>query len=247
MTKQNETGHAKIQESWTKLVAKNATLDPLRLNPPPDLTGAALAAKETSAIALQTSVGNSRADWRTIALERAVLVDKFDSLATQAVAQLEARGASRETVKDGRGYAKKIQGRRAGAKPKDDPATPDIDESEKGVSSSQQSSAAKISNFYELIDFLEAQPAYAGVTQAGLTIADLRAAADAARAKHEESIEAAAALAADRIARNKAYYTEPDSIITLAARYKALVKGAYGASSPEYKSVNAIPFKKPKL
>jgi hypothetical protein len=243
----HETGHAKTLESWTKLVAFDATLDAARLNAPPDLVSSALKAKETSATQLQDKVGNSRADWRTVALARAVLVDKFDSLATRSVAQLEARGASKETIEDARGYVRKIQGRSNTPKPKDNPDTPNIDESEKGVSTSQQSNAAKLSLFYELIDFLEAQSAYASVMQAGLTIADLRAAADAARDKHEESIVAATTLSNDRIARNKGYYTDADSIHTLAARYKALVKGAYGANSPEFKTVNAIPFKKPKL
>lgn len=247
MAKQYESGHAKTLESWTKLVAFDATLDPARLNAPPDLTTAALKAKETAATTLQNKVGDSRADWRTVALARKVIVDKFDALATRAVAQLEARGAGKETVEDARGYSRKIQGRSSKTKPKGSAETPGIDESEKGVSTSQQSNAAKISFFFELIDFLEAQAAYASVTQAGLTIADLRAEAEAARAKHDESIETATALSKDRINRNKGFYADDDSLCTLAARYKALVKGAYGANSPEYKAVNAIPFKKPKL
>jgi len=225
----------------------DATLDSARLNAPGDLKSSALVSAQTEARATQNNVGNSLADFRTVALERAVMIDAFDSLATRMVAQLEARGASKETINDARSYERKVQGRRAKAKAKDNPETPDIDESEKSISASQQSSAAKISTMYELLDFCEAQSEYADVTQEGLNAADVRDYIDTTQAKHDSSIVAAAKLSNDRISRNRTFYNNDGSICNLAARYKALVKGAYGAKSPEYKAVNAIPFKKPKM
>jgi len=245
--KQYESGHAKLLESWDKLIAFSETLDQERLNPPDDLKLAALKAVAAQGGDLQLSVGNSRADWRTIALARAVIVDTFETRASQAVGQLAGRGASKETVKDARGYVRKLQGKRSKAKPQDNPETPDIDESEKGVSASQQSSAAMISTYFELLDFLEAQDAYAGVTKAELLIANLRAVGEEAQTKHEESIAAAAKLSSDRRERNKHFYLDAGCICELAARFKELVKGEYGAGSPEYKAVNAIKFKKAKL
>ncbi|MGC2238493.1 MAG: hypothetical protein WA584_20225 [Pyrinomonadaceae bacterium] len=242
--KQYESGHAKLLESWDKLIAFGETLDQARINPPSGLKLSALKTVAGEGGGLQLSVGNSRADWRTSALARAVVVDTFETRAAQAVGQLAGRGASKETVKDARGYVQKLQGKRAKAKAKDNPEALQPDESEKGVSASQQSSAAMISTYFELLDFLEAQSEYAGVTKAELLIENLRAAGEEAQAKHEQSINAAAKLSNDRRERDKFFYLNDDSICELARRFKELVKGEYGANSPEYKAVRAIEFRK---
>lgn len=242
-----ESGHAKLLESLTRLVAFDETLDQTRLDPPSDLTVAALTALRDNAAAAQNEVGNARADWRTIALDRATDIDKFASLASQTVAQLGARGASKETVKDGMSYVRKLQGKRAKPKPEDDPETPEFDESEKGISASQQSSAAKLGTMFEFIDFVEAQPQSADIKTAGLTVADLRSFAQATQTKHNASIVAATALTNKRGSRNGLFYLDENNACDLAKRFKALVRGEYGANSFEFKTVNAIPFKKPKL
>lgn len=247
--KQYESGHAKNLESLGKLIASSETFDQTILNPPSLLKISALMAMRATATALLQAVGNLRADWRTVALARAVYIDTFESIASQAVGQLAGRGASKETVRDARGYLRKLRGKSLTVKKTDDPATPEIDESVKGISKSQQSNAAKIATFYELIDFLEAQPEYANVTKAGLTIADLRALVDAAQAKHDVSITAAAQLSAKRDERNKFFYLTPKiNIIDIALQFKELVKGSFGGvGSTEYKSVKGIRFRRPKL
>jgi hypothetical protein len=249
MAKQYESGHPKLLESLGKLIAIDETLDQTRLNPPAELKLAALIAKRDAGTVLQVKIGNSRADWRTIALDRALDIEKFDSIAAEAVALFEGRGASKQSVQDARSYVRKLQGRRlAAAKPAtDENGNPVFDESPKGISAAQTSSAAKITTMYELIDFLEAQPKYAEVTKAGFTAAELRAFVDAAQAKHDASITAHANLSNDRRERNKFFYLDADSICELARQFKKLVGGEYGFKSPEYKAVNAIPFRKPKL
>lgn len=245
--KQYETGHTKLLESLDRLIAAAQTLDQARLDPPADLTIAALQARHANGSGLQNNVGNARADWRTIALKRAKDIDKFAPLAVEAVAALEARGASKETLKDARSYVRKLHGKRAKAKPADNPETPELDESEKGVSASQQSAAAQIGTMNELIDFLEAQPLYAQVRKAKLTIAEMRGFVEGTQNDHTASIAAAASLTAARNERNKDFYLDPDNICELARRYKALVKGEYGANSTEFKMVNEINFHKPRL
>jgi hypothetical protein len=242
-----DKGHAKVLESLGKLIAFSETLDQTRLNPPPELTLEALTALRTNATALQTKTGNSKADWRTSTLKRAAFVKKLASLAAQAVAQLEARGASAETVEDARGYVRKLQGKRAAPAAPDNPETAGIDESAQGISASQQSSAAQIANFHELIDFLEAQPNYAGVTKPELLVANLRSIANMAQTLHDASFGVAASLANDRIERNKAFYLEENNICDLGRRFKNLVKGEYGINSPEFNEVNSIPFRKSRV
>ncbi|MGC2237287.1 MAG: hypothetical protein WA584_14080 [Pyrinomonadaceae bacterium] len=243
MAKQYESGHPKILESSGKLIAIDETLDKARLSPPAELKLSALKAKRDAGTIFQTGIGNSRADWRTSALDRAADIDKFDSVAAEAVALFEGRGAGKESVEDARSYVRKLQGRKLGAvKPaKNKNGNPILDESEKGIS------AAKISTMYELIDFLEAQPKYAEVTKSGFIAAELRAFVDATQAKHDASLNSVAKLANDRRERNKFFYLNDDCVCELARQFKALIGGAYGFKSPEYKAVNSIPFKKPKL
>ncbi len=238
--------YSKILESLDRLIAAEETLDMTILNPAADLTAAALTAQSGEGSGLHNQVGVSKGLWRTAALDRATDVDKFPAKAAQAVALFEAQGASREKMEDARFYVRKLQGKRATAPKVDDPATPDIDESEGSISASQQSSAAKISMFNELLDFLEPQPEYAGVTNAEFKINTLRAFSDAVSAKHNVSITTAANLSGDRIDRDKVFFDNPDSIITRAKRFKKTVGGSYGFNSPEYKLVNAIKFKSPK-
>lgn len=241
----SERGHAKFVESIERLIAADALLDPAKLNAPDDLKSAALAALLTGATARQTQVGDSKANWRTATRDRQDDADKIDSMAAQAVALFEGQGGSADSVEDARSYVRKLQGGRKTSKKKDDPNTPTADEAEKSISASQQSNAAKIANFLELIDFLEAQPLYTNVKNTGFTIIELRAFAQSVQAKHTVSIAAAAALSADRISRNAFLYTGANSVLSLVKRYKRLVFGAYGGGSDEYKSVNEIPFEKP--
>jgi hypothetical protein len=249
MAKQYESGHPKLLESMGKLIAIDETLDQTRLNPPDGLKLSELKTKRDTATVLQTGIGNSRADWRTVALDRAVDIEKFDSIAAEAVSLFEGRGASKESVGDARSYVRKLQGRRlSAAKPAlDANGNPVFDESPKGISAAQTSAAAKISTMYELIDFLEAQPKYAEVNKSGFTAAELRAFVDTTQAKHDASLASVAKLSNDRRERNKFFYLNDDCICELARQFKALVGGEYGFKSPEYKAVNAIPFRKPKL
>lgn len=242
----HESGNAKLLESLDRLIANGGQLDQTKLNPPLDLTITALQTKHTNAVALHTAVGNSKADFRTIALGRQTIVDTFEAVAAQVVAQLAARGASKETVADARGYVRKLQGKKSKANASKDPSSPDFDPTVKNISASQQSNAAKISTFLEFIDFIEAQQEYASVNQAGLLVADLRTLGLDAQTKHTASIAKAAELATDRNERNKFFYLDPNNICDIGARYKNLVKGAYGANSVEYQTINAIPFRKRK-
>lgn len=239
----SEQGHAKFLESIERLIAADATLDPLRLNAPDDLKSAALAAMQTGAITKFNKVDDSLANWRTAALARQVDADLIASKLSRAIDLFESRGASPEAVEDARSYLRKVQG--AATKKKDDPSTTDIDESETGISNSQQSNAAKLGFFGGAIDYLEAQPLYAEVKNQGFTIADLRAFKDSTQAKHDTSIGSATTLSVDRSDRNGFFYEAADSVLSRAKRYKALVRGAYGAKSPQYALVNAIPFRKP--
>lgn len=237
--------HAKTLESLTQLTEFADTLDPARLNAPPDLTTAALRELYTEAHGATEKVGVSKGNWRTVALDRAIDADELSSKASEALALLEARGASAETIEDGRSYVRKLQGKRKSDKPEDDPLTPDVDESEKAISAAQTSNAARIATFLEFVAWLGQQPEYAGVTNAGQTVAELKTYGESVETKHNTSITAVTQLSTDRNERDKIYFDNENSIVNRAKRLKKLIGGTYGFDSPEYKTANAIPFQKP--
>jgi len=234
--------YSTMLESLAEMIAFEETLDLVKVDPAPDLTPEALTALRVEAATLHAAVGNSKSDWRTVTLERAMEAGLLASKASKAVALLEAKGASAETIEQARFYVRKLQGRRAAPAVVDDPSTPDVDESEQSISASQQSNAAKISTSYEFIDFLEAQSEYASVNNPELRIAAYRAFVDSVSTKHDASIDAQTTLTSDRIKRDKVFFDNPDSILNRAKRLKKAVGGAYGFNSPEYRTINAIRF-----
>ncbi|HMS40377.1 MAG TPA: hypothetical protein PKE69_09135 [Pyrinomonadaceae bacterium] len=237
--------YSTILEQLGFMTAYIDTLDAAKLSLPADLIPAELTILRTAATGLHTEVGNKKGDWRTVTLDRTTDADKLSSMAAQAVALLQVQGASDEQIKDARFYVRKLQGRRATPAVVDDPATPDIDESEASISASQQSNAAKISHFNELIDFLEAQPEYASVNNTGFKINELRAFADSVQAKHQASIVAVVQLSTARVERDKVFFNNTDSILNRAKRIKKAVGAAYGFNSPEFQTVNAFKIQRP--
>jgi hypothetical protein len=240
----SEKGHAKFLESLNMLLARGETLDEAKLKAPSDLKIDILRGVEATAVAAHEQVGVSKGSWRTVTQDRNEDADLLNSKASQSVAFLDSRGANVETVEQARFYVRKLQGVRSpsSAKPGNSNAP---DESAKAISASQQSNAARIMTFKELVEFLALQPEYQDVTNEGFSIAELRAFADSLQTKHNLSITAAAKLEDDRAIRDNLFYLAANSVLILAKRYKRLVFGSYGSKSAEYKDINSIPFQKP--
>ena len=230
-------------ESLLHLADFTETLDTVKLDAPPDLVPSELRKLHDDSDAAQKKVGDSKGDWRTATLDRQSVAEELSSKAAESLALLEGRGASAEKIEDGRFYVRKLQGKRASPKPVDDPATPDVDESESTISAAQTSNAARIATFLEYLEWLEPQSEYAGVKAAGKTVTEMRTFGESVEAKHAASVTAVTELSADRINRDKFFFDNDDSIINRAKRLKRLIGGAYGFDSPEYETANAFPFR----
>lgn len=244
LNKLRDTGHAKILESFERLIANGARLDQTRLDPPSELKPLAMQLIHTHGTRLQTSVENAKAAYRIVALECRAEMENFIVLASASAARLTARGASAETMARARGLFRRIEGKSRGPNGRLDPASTNYSPTEKNIAASHRRGALKISAYLELVELLENQSGLAGAVHAAPKISDLRAAGVCAQTKHAASIERAAALTNHRHMRSRFFYLDPGNLCELAARYKRLVKNAFGAKSPEYKTINAIPFKK---
>lgn len=145
---------------------------------------------------------------------------------------------------DLRTIARKLQGKRATPKVKDDPLTPDVDESKQSISASQMSYDNRIANFSAFITLLESSGSYSP-NETALQTATLKTMLTDLQAKNTAVVNASTAAKTSRIARDEVLYNDTNGIVTLANLVKKYVKSVFGADSPQYKQLTALKFKKP--
>lgn len=145
---------------------------------------------------------------------------------------------------DLRTIARKLQGKRATPKVKDDPLTPDVDESKQSISASQMSYDNRVTNFSAFITLLESSGSYSP-NETALQTATLKTMLTDLQAKNTAVVNASTAAKTSRIARDEVLYNDTNGIVTLANLVKKYVKSVFGADSPQYKQLTALKFKKP--
>lgn len=145
---------------------------------------------------------------------------------------------------DLRTIARKLQGKRATPKVKDDPLTPDVDESKQSISASQMSYDNRVANFSAFITLLESSGSYSP-NETELQTATLKTMLTDLQAKNTAVVNASTAAKTSRIARDEVLYNDTNGIVTLANLVKKYVKSVFGADSPQYKQLTALKFKKP--
>ena len=250
MTSTSETGHAKNVANFEVLISfcngygapyspsKNA----LKI---PQLQSTLTTAKS----ALQTvktyvtTFENAR-NARELALAPAP-IKKF---CTRILNALEATDATKLTVDDAKAINRKIQGKRADNK-KNLPATPPTDGTTPTppevvqISVSQQSYDSLIDNFNKLITCLSAEPLYIP-NETDLKVTALNTTLTNYKILNTAVINAATTYKNAMITRNTLLYQDSTGLVDIALEVKKYVKSVFGATSPQYKEVSKIEFKK---
>ena len=186
-----------------------------------------------------------KASAETLAVNaRQAVFDDLQKLAPRILAAADAATADQLFSNDVRSIVRKLQGRRATPKVKDNPLTLGVDESKQNASSSQMSYDNQIGFFAELIGLLKANAAYKP-NEAELKIAALEARLADLEAKNQAVITAVAEARTARNNRDAVLYDNPEGVKELADLIKKYVKSLYGASSPQLKQLQALKFKKP--
>jgi hypothetical protein len=241
----NESGHTKNVANFANYISIVTTFGAI-YNPP--ISQIRIAALETSLTGFEAAINavTPKASAETIALnERQEVFERLAPLVTRVVSAAAVFAAGNQRFADDlRTIARKLQGRRASKKVADDPSTPDVDESKQSISASQLSFDSRIGNFEELINLLVAGGTY-NPNETELQIAALEALLAEMRAKNTTAVNAVNEARAARTARDAALYNDTDGIIALATIVKAYVKSLFGASSPQYKQLTALIFRKP--
>lgn len=243
----SETGHAKNVALFETLISAiqtfGAAYNPPRIN----------LKKLTALIPIPGAARDAIAetnhflDLQTVAVnDRETAFDGLGKLVTRVIGALEISDADAVIGDHARALARKLQGRRAGERFEDDPATPDVDESEQNISVSQMSYDSRLANFEAFVGLLESQTTAYAPNETELNDDALRVRADGMRAKNSAAVNAQSALDAARIQRNTILYEDDTGLFDIAADVKKYIKFAFGTDSPQYAQVKDLKFTEPR-
>ena len=241
MPKQNEAGNAINVANFEDLISictgYGAPYNPVKQT----LTLSELTNKHMLAKAAMSAVSSALPANTNAINARELVFAPLTKLVTRIPYAVVASDAPANAVADVKTLVRKLQGRRATPKIKDDPATPQ-DESANSISSSQQSFDNRVEFLDKLIQLLAVLPGYKPnepeLTAPSLTtlLADMKAANTAV-------INSETPLTNARIKRNDELYNPQTGLVAVANAVKAYVKSVFGLSSPQYKQLNKLKFK----
>lgn len=239
-TSVSETGHAKNVTNFQSLIAfvngYGANYNPSKTA----LKLPELIALKTEADAKLNEVIAKNTAYNVKVNERVAAFSDLKTLATRLINALQATDAAPETIKDAKGFNRKMQGKRAASLT----ATP-IDPNEPApatISSSQQSFTQQMQHFAGLLAVLESEPSYAP-NETDLKLPTLIAKRENLNAVNDNVATAYTNISNARLQRNKTLYAPENSVYDTASEVKKYVKSVFGATSPEFEQIKGLEFK----
>ncbi|ESU27056.1 hypothetical protein FLJC2902T_23980 [Flavobacterium limnosediminis JC2902] len=239
MSSTSETGHAKNIANFQNLIqfavgygavynpSKN-TLKIPQLNTIATTSNAKLADVITKNTAFNNAVNDRLNSFKGLM-----------TLSTRLVNALEITSASKEKIKDAKGFQRKMKGRRASeVQTSTDPNAP----APNTISTSQVSYDNLIQHFAGLVAVLQSEASFTP-NETDLKLTALTAKQADLVAKNNAVAVAHTAISNSRIARNKTLYDEGTGLVDTALEVKKYVKSLFGPSSPEFGQVKSIAFK----
>lgn len=247
MASNSETGHAKNVANLEDLIsfctgygiAYNPSKNSIKLP--------ALSTLFTTAKTVLQSVKTTKTTFDNTTNVREIGFEPFKKLCTRIVNALEATDASKQTVDDAKTINRKIQGKRADKiilpPPPTDPSVKAIEDTH--ISVSQQSFNNMIDHFTKMIQSLSAEPLYSP-NENDLKLVQLSTMLTNLKASNTSVISATTAYSNVRIARDSSFYANNTGLVDVAGEVKKYVKSVFGASSPQFKQVSGLLFRRPK-
>ena len=244
-TSTTESGHAKNVANFEQLVtfcsAYGATYNPVK-------AAIKLAALNATLVAAKTTITNVNAAlpaYSNAIAARQVAFAPLSKLITRVTNAIRAADTSQKVDETVQTLARKLQGRRTKAKLTDEEkqALAAKGREVKEVSSSQLSFDNQLDNFDKLIKLLTSIPQYAP-NEADLKVASLTSLLADLKAKNLAVVTATTPLSNARISRNDLLYKENLGIVDIAQDVKAYIKSVFGATSPQYKQISGLSFKR---
>lgn len=238
----SEVGHAKNVANFEELIVNCQSFD-TAYNPVNDLIKVPqLQSLHTEAQTAIDEVHTFRSTLIITTNQRQTEFSDLKPLATKIINALSASGADKLAVNDAKTINRKIQGK---------PSTPKTNENEPGqetqraVSTSQQSYDKQIDHFSALIELLSQVSEYAP-NETQLQITSLRTKLEQMKAVNTQHINSYTELSKMLIERNRILYNPLTGLVAVAKLVKQYVKSVFGARSPEYQLISDIEFRKVK-
>ena len=178
---------------------------------------------------------------------RQAAFEPLKKLATRIVNALDATEATDALLKDARTINSKIQGKRSGKLTKADSGitADETVETAKTISVSQQSFDSLIENFAKLIELVSSEPSYTP-NETELQVSTLTTTLGDLKAKNTEVVNSYTNYSNARITRDSILYATNNGLVDTALEVKKYVKSVFGATSPQFKQVSGLEFKKRK-
>ena len=249
-----ETGHAKNVANFEKVVdfcvGYGTTYNPSKAT----IKLAALQTLLTNAKTALTSTNANLVAWSNAVAARDLAFEPLSKLVTKIVNAIKATDTSQQVIDNAKTYARKLQGRRAvaiiknGNLPVGEPvpgAEILIEQEEKHISASQMSFDNRLDNLDKLIKLLSSVTTYAP-NEAELKTTALTTLINDLKTKNSAVLTALVSVSNSRISRNDILYKENTGLVDVAFSVKAYIKSIFGATSPQYKQISKLAFKRVK-
>ena len=194
------------------------------------------------------AVKTSKTAYDNACNSREIAIKPLKKTCTRIINALEATNATKQTVNDVKTINHKIQGKQAKASKtpinqvtNSDIITPlpEIPQ----ISTIQQSYDSLIDNFHKLIVAISAEPLFIP-NEIDLKATSLNTNLTNLRTLNTAAINATTQYSNSRIIRDTALYQPLIGMVDIALEIKKYIKSVYGATSPQYKQISSLKFKK---
>lgn len=178
---------------------------------------------------------------------RQTAFEPLKKLATRIVNALDATEATDTLVKDAKTINTKLQGKRSHSKltKADAGKITEATDEPKTISVSQQSFDSLIENFAKLIELVSSEPTYTP-NETELQVSTLTTTLGNLKTTNTAVVNDYTNYSNSRITRDSILYATNSGLVDTALEVKKYVKSVFGATSPQYKQISGLEFKRPK-
>lgn len=238
MASTSETGHAKNVANFETLISFCIGYGTAYNPTNPNITIPNLQAKFEEAKLKLKAVKDTKVPFDVATAERQLKFKTVKPLATRIINILIAQNATTPTINDARTIIRKLNGKRTDESTS---ATP-VDSQ---ISVSQQSYDRQADSFEQLIVLAQNEPLY-NPNETELTVASMQTLFNDLTAANTAVRNAYVPYSNAIIARNNNLYSDDTALVNTAFDVKNYVKALFGATSPQYRQISGLVFKRPR-
>lgn len=245
MASTSETGHSKNVANFEDLISfctgYGASYNPSKAA----IKTPALATLKANALTSLSAVTTAKTAFSNATNARQAAFEPLKKLCTKIVNALDATDANDKLVDNAKTINNKLQGKRSGEKPTPPVAGATEAAEDKTISVSQQSFDSLIENFSKLIELVSSEPSFTP-NETELQVSTLTTTLGNLKTTNTGVINAYTNYSNARITRNSILYGATSGLVEIAGDVKKYVKSVFGATSPQFKQVSGLEFKKVK-